>query len=71
MDKWWNLILESTKAVNASSDERKQAIIRAGLIAQAYNVLDKETLESVFGPFSTLVDSGSLNDDKKPDSIGS
>lgn len=56
MDKWWNLILEATKKVSTSGEERRQAIIRAGRIAQAYEGAGKEILESIFGEILVRVD---------------
>lgn len=59
-------IFDAVNKVSVSREEKRRAIIRAGLIAQAYNVADEATLESVFGPLAI-----DLDEDKNSDSIRS
>jgi hypothetical protein len=63
-DKWFNAIVNALKNSKSHPDERRAAIVRAGLIAQAYAGADGETLTEVFGSdFSdnTLQDSKNHN----------
>lgn len=49
MDSQVNLILDAVKRGIGSVRERQMAIVRAGLLAQAYTNYDDEMLEEVFG----------------------
>jgi hypothetical protein len=67
MDKVVEKIFELAKQESASASECKQAIIRAGQIAQAYAYADSDLLSVVFRPGLNDV----LENDGNPDSVGS
>jgi hypothetical protein len=58
-DKLLCVILDSIRREQASPEERRLALVRAGLIAQAYGPLDSIT-EAVFG---SLTDKFENNDE--------
>jgi hypothetical protein len=64
MDSLVNKILEAARSESATPHDRHQALIRAGLIAQAYIGADSGLIEQVFGSTADLVlkDNG-VNDD--------
>jgi hypothetical protein len=57
-----NLIFDATRKAEATPQQRKSAVIRAGLVAQAYN--DSDCIEEMF---SSLTDG--FNNEEKPHSI--
>jgi hypothetical protein len=56
MDEWFELIVNALKSKKAYPDERCTALIRAGLIAQAYSGSKEDVLATVFGSGPLLQD---------------
>lgn len=65
-DKWWLLILGVVKSVEGSPSDRKRAVVRAGLIAQAYNAATPEEVEAIFG---NSLDDGLLKNNEESNSV--
>ena len=65
MDKWFDLIVETLKKEKAHPETRRQALVRAGQIAQAYCGSNDEMLTEAFGidnsmPLGSLENSSDL-----------
>ena len=67
MDEWFKVIVNALKTKQAHPDERRLALVRAGLIAQAYSGSNNTTLTEVFGS-NTSADS--LQDSANIDEVG-